>query len=144
MNWGWKLATGSALFMAMIIYFVVQSFNNKTQLVSENYYEEELKFQEQIDAQKNASDLNDKLFVKQDGPQIIIDYPTFFSNNICEGMIHFYKPSNENHDKKIKFSQSGGQQIVSADKIMPGRYQVKFDLLANGKKYYYEKSIKIL
>ena len=54
MNWGWKLAIGSALFMAFIIYFVVQSFNDKTQLVSDNYYEHELKFQEQIDAAKNA------------------------------------------------------------------------------------------
>ena len=139
MNWGWKLAIGSALFMAFIIYFVVQSFNDKTQLVSDNYYEDELKFQEQIDAAKNAKDLNDTLFVTQNGSEIIIDYPNFFSENVCAGQIHFYKPANENHDKLIKFAQSGGKQIIPRSELAPGRYQVKFDLVVNNKKYFYDK-----
>lgn len=143
MNWGWKLAIGSALFMAMIIYFVVQSFNNKTMLVSDNYYEEELKFQEQIDAQKNVAALNDPLVVSQKGAQIIIDYPTFFSNHVCTGTIHFYKPSNENHDVKIKFSQTDGKQFIPVEKIIPGRYQVKIDLAADGKTFYYEKPLSV-
>ncbi len=145
MNWGWKLAIGSALFMSMIIYFVVQSFttSTKTMLVSDNYYEDELKFQEIIDAKKNATLLDDTLFVTQPNSDVIIDYPALFSNNICEGIIHFYKPSNENHDKKIEFAQRGGQQIIPRAQLAPGNYQVKIDLTVAKKDYHYEKPLEV-
>lgn len=143
MNWGWKLAVGSAMFMALIIYFVIQSFNNKTQLVSENYYEEELQFQKQIDARKNATGLDDTLFVTQKGSDIVIEYPEWFVQNDCKGTVHFYKPSNENHDKVFKFSQQEAKQIIPRSQLAPGRFQVKFNLTSSGKDYYYEKSLEV-
>ena len=144
MNWGWKLAIGSALFMAMIIYFVVQSFNNKTHLVSENYYEEELKFQNQIDAKQNAEDLRQDIIVTQENGQIMISYPEEFElGNPAKGELHFYHVANSEHDKVLPCDFSLHHQTTSESNFAKGRYKVKANISSNGKEYYFEKNLTI-
>lgn len=144
MNWGWKLAIGSGLFMTMIIYFVVQSFNNKTELVSDNYYEEELKFQEQIDATQNAKELGEDIIVTQDNGQIIISYPGEIElGDAQSGTLHFYNVAQGHKDITIPCDFSVHHQILAQDKFAKGRYIVKANIQANAKPYYFEKNLTI-
>jgi hypothetical protein len=144
MNWGWKLAIGSSLFMAMIIYFVVQSFNHKTHLVSEDYYSEELKFQEQIDARQNAKALNDDMIVTQENGQLIISYPKKIEfGDASKGSLHFYNVAQSQKDITIACDFSAHYQTLSTEKFAAGRYKVKAKINANGKAYFFEKNLTI-
>ena len=53
-NWGWGIAIFLTLFISFIMYFVIYSFSNKTDLEYEDYYAKELVHQEVIDAMKLA------------------------------------------------------------------------------------------
>lgn len=145
MNWGWKLAIGSALFMSMIIYFVVQSFQNETHLVSKNYYEEELNFQQKMDATKNAQDLKldttITFFVVDD--QIQVSYPDFFVGNGSKGEVLFYKPANSHHDRTFICDLSKDVQAIAKANLEPGKYFAKTSLTKGEKEYYFEQRLRI-
>jgi hypothetical protein len=54
MNWGYKIAITFILFGALIIFMVVKSFQQNIDLVTDDYYQEELKYQQQIDKLENT------------------------------------------------------------------------------------------
>ena len=45
MNWGYKIMLAYVVFIAGILFLVFKSSSQKVELVTENYYEQELKFQ---------------------------------------------------------------------------------------------------
>ena len=145
MNWGWKLAIGSALFMSMIIYFVVQSFQNETHLVSKDYYEEELNFQNKLNATKNAKNLklDSVLLFTVVENQIQISYPNFFVGNGSEGEVLFYKPSNSNHDRTFACDLNKAYQAIAKSNLEPGPYFAKTTLKKDGKEYFFEKRLTV-
>ena len=53
MNWGWKIALVYTLFALMTLGFVVLGSMKKVNLVEKDYYEKEIKYQEQIDKIRN-------------------------------------------------------------------------------------------
>mgnify|MGYP000509856137 FL=1 len=59
-NWGTGIVIVIAAFISFIMYFVItMSTNNKYSydLVTDNYYQQELQYQKQIEAEKNAKNL---------------------------------------------------------------------------------------
>lgn len=144
MNWGWKLAIGSGLFMAMIIYFVARSFQNETQLVSKDYYEEELHFQDKMQATKNAKDLNDDIVISQGNGEIQISYPEKIEfGDEAMGTLHFYNVANGHSDKKMPCDFTVHNQVIPKAQLRPGRYMVRANIEANGKAYYFEKRLTV-
>lgn len=143
MNWGWKLAIGSGLFMAMIIYFVIQSFQTNINLVSDNYYEDELNFQSEMVAQKNANALEEKVEVVLQGEEILISYPEFFVGNGSEGEVLFYKPANNAHDKTFKCNLNKSLQVVAKSNLEKGRYFAKVNIKKGEQAYYFEQRLTI-
>jgi len=57
MNWGNKLVLVFIVFGAFIGYLVYQAVNTKYDLVSKDYYKDELRYQEKIDRQKTRPSL---------------------------------------------------------------------------------------
>ena len=72
-SWGIKIIIVFAVFAAGIFTMVAVSMMNETDLVSENYYEQEIKYQDQIELLNNSSHLNDKIIVTQERNEIMID-----------------------------------------------------------------------
>ncbi len=65
-NWGVGLLIGMGAFICFIMYFVITMLSSKEfdhDLVVEDYYKEELHYQEDIDAEKNALALGEPVQV---------------------------------------------------------------------------------
>ncbi len=63
-NWGTGIVIAFALFITFILYFVfkVQSDSQyDNELVVEEYYKQELKFENQMEKEQNAIDMTDKI-----------------------------------------------------------------------------------
>ena len=54
-NWGTKIALSFVGFCGLMIFMTVKSFNTDFHLVTEDYYAEELQYQDHIDRVKNLS-----------------------------------------------------------------------------------------
>ena len=56
-NWGYKITVFYLVFIAGIMYLVIQSSRQKMDLVTTDYYAQELKYQDKIDQSKRAGEL---------------------------------------------------------------------------------------
>jgi len=96
MNWGYKIVFGFSAFVILIITMVTISLRTDFFLVEENYYEEELAFQDKIDSRKNAGSWKTVIDVKNNAETIEI----FFEEaaKVKTGKVSFFRPSDATLD----------------------------------------------
>ena len=145
MNWGNKLLIVFALFAGMMSYMVYRCFNVPVDLVSNEYYKDEIAYQQVIDGTKNANALSTKISIQESQSSISIQLPQEMRSKLIKGKILFYCPSNLENDKKIELSTDlNGKQDIDLKKITKGNYTVKIDWTDNNKLYHTEQSVTIL
>ena len=141
-NWGTKIFISFLLFGAFIMYMVVQAFREDFDLVSENYYQDELAYQERIVEKANLHETGETIAVSQINNEILFEYPKTFSG--AKGTIYFYHPSRKIFDKTFSLDiDNEDQQRVATEQLVKGRYKVKISWQVNGLSYFQEKEIYI-
>jgi hypothetical protein len=111
-------------------------------LVTGDYYNEELKFQDQMDRARNADQLTQKPEIDLlDGQslRVVFDFQQFDG-----GKLELYSPSDISQDKIFSLETTSSPfQVFSLGTLKKGNYKVKMTWSANGKEFYLEKSIYI-
>jgi len=143
MNWGHKITLVFIAFVGLMAYMVYQSFQVNIDLVTEDYYQEELKYQQTIDKMKNTRQLGQRISFKQENQQLIVQFPDLFEKEL-NGEINLFRPSDARFDvnTKITLDQNHRQSISTAE-LAKGYYKVKLDWKDGSKAYYHEESIYI-
>ena len=122
------------ILMSVMVYNVMQ---NKIDMVSDNYYEKELTFQQQIDAEKNAQPFKDSFSIAKNGDNIILRVPASLSNRLDSGSVHFYAPANQQADRLLPIARKAdGVYIVDAKDWQKTVYKPRIKLYAAGTEYY--------
>jgi hypothetical protein len=143
-NWGHKLTIGFMAFATMIIYLVVQSMHTKYDLVSKEYYKEELNYQQVIDGTSRANQLSSRATVTQTNDQLIIELPAEMKQKAITGSLLFYSADNAQKDKTIPLQVDGnGMQTIDSRAFIPGNYTAKIRWESNGEQYYTEVAVTI-
>jgi hypothetical protein len=141
MNWGYKVIVAFVLFAAFIMYMVVRAFQLDIDLVSDDYYAQEIKHQDKMQQIANFNDLGAKVTVVQQGNQIVLTFP---EQGGATGQIQFYHNSKQDFDKFYEIALNDkGQQTVSRSELVPGRYRVNISWLSNGKEYYQQEKFYV-
>lgn len=142
MSWGKGIILVFAVFMFGIGFLVYKSMTKNIELVSENYYEKSLKYDEQINKINNTNSLKDGIKIEYNGNQIIINYPAD-KNNIT-GEISFYKPSDAKDDFKANVEQgSDMRQVINTEKLPKGLWKIQINWVMDGKDYFNEEKVMI-
>lgn len=143
-NWGHKLTIGFVAFAAMIIYLVVQSMHTRYDLVSKEYYKEELHYQQVIDGASRANQLSSRATIIHENDELIIQLPKEMQQKTVTGSLLFYSADNAQKDKKITLQVDGnGIQNIDSRSFVPGNYTVKIRWENNGEFYYTEAPVTI-
>lgn len=143
-SWSTRITLLYLSFVALIITLIYGSYSKKIELVTPNYYNEELSFQSKIDAQKNMAKLSDTITVSHDLSKIKITFPNDFSNVGIKGKLLFYCPVNSENDFEIPFETNNGAFILPKDKLNTNNYIVKIQWNANEINYYAEEPLNLL
>lgn len=143
MNWGYKLAFASALFMTMIIYFVYRAHQQPLSLVSENYYEDELQYQTKIDAMNNSKLLHTTVHVQNNFQDLQINFPWQWQNKYRETEILLYNIASSNDDRIKKFTGNDSILTLSITTLKKGAYIAKINVNLEGEKYYFEEKFNL-
>jgi len=133
------------LFAAYIVGFVVFASRQKMDLVREDYYDQEIRFQQQIDrVQRTAPVLADADIVyDRAGGLITVSLPSVKQNDIS-GTLSFYRPSDAGLDSNVKLGlDAAGRQSVSVRALRAGLWKVRVQWKAASREYYFEKQIVI-
>lgn len=141
MNWGTKITILYLSFVGLIVALAFVCFGESVELETADYYAKELKFQDQLDATKNANNLDIPVrhIIRDRSIQLI--FPTELMSKDFTGTAYFMRPSNSSQDKTIPLSLGmDGIQMIDPG-FTKGVYKMQINFTSNGKKYYKEDII---
>lgn len=127
---------GFAMALGLMSFLVYKSIKQEVQMVSVNYYEDELKFQDKIDAKENAKPYYDEFTLNNTDDILQIQIPKPLCKYIENGEIQIYCISDIEQDKLLKIlpSESGIYQFTTKD-WKKTEYTAKISFTNNGKQY---------
>ncbi len=143
-NWGTGIVIAFVIFMGGIITIAVYLMNQDVNLVADDYYDQEIKYQQQIDRIKRTKKLDTKNIITFNGTTVNVTIPKSLLKSNLTGEIYFYRPSDENIDIKIPLhTDSLGVQVIPVSGLEKGSWTVKVNWLTGKKEYFVEKHIFI-
>jgi len=143
-NWGTGIVIAFIGFIAFIMYFVVSmNINDKYDhdLVTEEYYKEELAYQNEIDKLNNAKTLETDITYNKTNEGLVIQFPNNLDAKKITGKMFLYRPSNKQLDFENSISLSNTHLLIPDKRLVDGRWNIKIDWQYNGKSYLYKASI---
>jgi hypothetical protein len=139
MNWGTKIAIFYTTFVVVILSAVVKSTFHRWDLVTEDYYGEEIKYQTQIDKMNNTKALGQQPTMQVEGQTIKVAFPEQLLTSNIIGKINFYKPSDKALDFEAAISlDKQGKQYITPTITQKGKYTAQLNWTVNGIDYYKE------
>ncbi len=143
-NWGTAIVLAFIAFIGFILYFVVRMGTDDRanhDLVTEEYYKEELGYQKEIDAENNANadGLNIELEKTVDGLQL--QFPETLEPQKIIGTVSLYRPSNKHLDFDLPVSLSNTHLLIPDKRLLDGRWDIKVFWEYEGKAYLHKESI---
>lgn len=162
--WPWAIILTFVLFISGTIGLVVMASTQRVDMVSENYYEQELKFQHQIDRARHANQLRIQATVKYDAPhrsiRVSIPPPLSDNHNLdlnrnlnrnpnptaspITGLIQLYRPSEAALDRNLKLQlDDNGCQFVDASNLRPGLWKIRVTWAVDNQEYFTDQQLVI-
>jgi hypothetical protein len=143
MSWSYRITALYLGFVALIITLVTIASKQKIELESKDYYLQELKYQDKLEAIENTGKLSWSIDHSVDAENVILTIPSENANSMS-GEIYFFCPSNSDNDVKVKMNfDKDGKQIISKSKLKAGAYKLKLSWSVKGKDYFTEEVITI-
>jgi hypothetical protein len=140
-SWGTGIALLYIGFVVGILTLVTMSMNQRVDLVTEDYYAEELGFQKKIDKMERANALPTPLRWEVTDAAIRISYPANFATGDLAGTVNLYCPSDNSKDIQFRVQPDAqNQQLIPLASLQPGRYLLQFDW-KNGTVSYWNEGV---
>ena len=120
--------------------FVFFATTVEVDMVGEDYYEEGVKYQQQIDRIQRTAALSEPVDYTVINDELNITLPDDFTPGAFTGEITFYRPDNGNRDFTVTMNQSL-TQVVDLSERKSGKWVVELRWKADGKEYYDEHDL---
>ncbi len=119
------------------------SYGQKVEFVSTDYYAQEIKFQDKIDAINNEKALGGSINHTINENEVILNVDSSLLSNDFEGTIHFFRPSDSSKDIQLKMNFINNTQSINSKQLIHGAYKLQLSWTSNQKKYFKEEVIFI-
>lgn len=142
MNWGSWIVLSFVVFALGTFTMVYISMNSRVDLVTDDYYEKELKYQDHIDVLKNTNTIESNVSFTFKRSSVSISYPNVDVPSKYSGVVMFFRPS----DKTLDFSRpvsidSTYSQTIATDTLLRGMWRMKISWNVGEKQYYTEQPV---
>ena len=142
-NWGTRIAILYCGFVALIVILVAGSMRQDFDLVAPDYYGQEIKYQQVIDAGKNQSALSAPAIIHANATAVSIDFPAEFSGKKISGKAHFYSAVNAGWDKVVNIEGDNNSLVVPRAQLHNTNYKIKLSWNCEGTEYYQETDLNL-
>ena len=142
-NWGTGITIAMVLFMIFILQFLYRSFDSKNnhELVSEDYYNDELYYQQEIDKLNNANQLKQNIILKRVDKGFLITFPLSMKSDSITGTIYFQRPSNKSLDFQKSIALNSSEWLITHSNLVSGKWKVKIDWKYNKEEYLFKEDL---
>lgn len=141
-NWGTGIVIAMVLFMTFILTFVYKSLTPEYthDLVSEDYYKDELLYQNEIDKLNNALKLETKISLSNSVKGITIKFPENMDYPQVKGNISFQRYSNIVLDFNKDIELDSSKLIIPDSLLVSGKWIIKIDWNYQGQEFLFKDS----
>lgn len=122
MNWGKSLILVMALFITFILVMVVKMISTSTDLVSDDYYQKEIDYEQEIVAVKNMQRLKVKSEIVVNEEFLIFNLPKEVDFTKME--IKLIRPNDERLDKLYTVDNTK-TFLIPVSELQKGKYSVE-------------------
>ncbi|WP_397363046.1 FixH family protein [Olleya sp. R77988] len=144
LNWGTAIVIAFIGFISFIMYFVISMNTDKSldhDLVNENYYKQELEYQNDIDKETNSKSLVSKLTWKKTPEGMVVNFPKDLDYKSIKGKVFLYRPSNKQLDFETTISLSNHNLLIPDKRLLDGRWNIKIDWNYKDTNYMFKEDI---
>jgi len=127
-TWGHGIVLALASFIIFILsmLFLFPNGQKNSEMVTEHYYEEELQYQNVIDAKKRADDLPEKPVYSQSAAGITLKFPQDINNSNTKFSFVLNRSDDQNLDIKKTVTLDGNQSFtIPAAVLKNGNYTLR-------------------
>lgn len=143
-NWGHAIAITLALFMSYILYFVFSATQTVTELEAEDYYDQEIQYQQRIDAIQEGNRFKADFAFEQGEESLTVKYPKDIKRGSMTGKLILFRPGNSELDLEFPATPDlQYEQQIPLDKLQKGLYVIKIEWEQDQTAHYIEKEITI-
>lgn len=145
-TWGHAAVAIPVTIVVVFTTVLIRSMSDahKTELVAPDYYAREIRFQEQMDKNKNAIELHTQLtFDAVEMGSLLLLKGDYLPEQVI-GELTVYRPSDSKLDFTIPIKlDSNYTQFIARKLFEMGSYQIQLNWSVNGRACYLEKNIFI-
>ena len=135
-TWGNAIFLVMTAFILLMTSFMIRAASNQEELVAENYYEQEVKYQEQIDKLNKTSALSGAVRMEVKGSALVIEMPIDVRGKAITGELYLQRPSDSRADERIAVMvDTTGTMRVELGERLKGAYNVQLEWSADGNAY---------
>jgi len=129
------------IFILSFVYKVTFLPEYDHHLVSEDYYMDELNYQQEIDKENRGAALKEDVSVKTGKSGVTINFPSEFEPNQISGTIFFQRLSNDKIDFSIPIELESNTILIKNEDLVDGRWDIKVEWFVNDTAYLYKEKI---
>lgn len=137
-----KFTWGKAIFLVMTVFvllmasFMYRAAFNQEELVAEDYYAQELRYQEQIDKLNRAAALEGQVQLVLNGSTLQIEWPQTVRGKAVAGELYLQRPSDARADARFSVTpDTSGVATIDLGGRLKGAYNAVLDWSADGTTY---------
>ena len=126
--------------------FVAFCSRHPADLISANYYEDEVKYQGQIDRLQHTQARASAASVRYDNHtrSITVSVPLEAASASPSGQIQLYRPSELDQDRTIKLAlTANGSQTIDAANLLPGLWKVRVSWTVADRQFFMDQKVVI-
>ena len=141
LSWGYKIMFVYIAFVAGMGFLVFKASSQKFDLVTKDYYDQELKYQRVIDQAANSSRLSAPVTVDRKEGEIKISFPDEMKNKKKTVDFYLYYAADAKKDFRKSFELNENVLAQALPVGMKGMYELKLTWEAEGVEYYFEQKL---
>lgn len=144
-SWPTGIIIAIASFVIFILSFVYKVMflpEYDHHLVSEDYYKDELNYQQEIDQENKGLELKENIILQKTDSGLLIIFPEEFSPNEISGTIYFQRLSNNKIDFQFPIALDSNKILIEDENLVEGRWDVKIEWVVNDNHYLFKEKIK--
>jgi len=143
-NWGTGIALFYTTFVVVLVIIVFKTTSVDNSLVSDQYYADDLNYQQQYDKMTNTAALAEDLAIRFRSQDELVEFVFPEGLESASGEIFFFCPSDSRSDFKLAIRpDTGRRQEVATSGLKSGLWRIKVNWKAGGVAYYTEEVITL-
>jgi hypothetical protein len=140
MNWGKGIVIALTLFIVFISFLVVKIMSQDVDLVSEDYYKQEIDYEARIQKEQNGLNNAAKIELIDQEAYVVVQLPD--SSSLTNVVLNLKRPNDKKLDKSFKIEGTKTFMLPKSS-LEKGKYELTIEYTINGEECLMKKVIKL-